>query len=126
MPKFMLKRDEDGNLIPISGVSPNLMMKIKVLPLTLGQSKQYESWGDGVLDWTVEEKCQLLNDHLVEVDGEEFPDDLEPQDFMQNFDAWTADDLILGVAMTSGLHRLYESAEGKELQEALEQMGMTT
>jgi len=102
-----VKRDKDGAVLPVEGATPNLMLPCLVKPLLYGESRNYESFGEALSDWSPEEKYRLLKEHLV------FPDfDAENvEDMENNFDPWTIEDLVQAVFFFSGLGRLFISED---------------
>ena len=112
-----IKRDEDGEVVPVEGATPNLMLPCVVRPLLYGESRNYESFGEALGDWSSEEKFRLLKDHLVfpEFDAESV------EDMENNFDPWTLEDLVQAIFFFSGLGRLYvaeDDEQGNESGEA--------
>ena len=108
--KLRIHRDEHGLIMPIDGVSPMLAIPVKIAPMTYGQSRKYESFGEALEDWSVEDKIAVINTHVVEPEIEIKDED----DFYENFEAWTVLDLLQSVFFYSGMGRLYspEIAEG--------------
>lgn len=112
-----IRRDEAGEVVPVEGVTPNLMMPCVVRPLLYGQARSYESFGEALKDWSTEEKFRILKEQLV------FPefDATDAKDMEDNFDPWTLEDLVQAVFLFSGLGRLYiqdEESEGNADSEA--------
>ncbi len=104
-----LGRDDEGNLKPAVGISPTLAIPVKVLPMTYGQSRNYESFGEALFNWTPEDKLRVINDHILE--PEIHIKNLK--DMEDNFDPWTIEDLVQSVFVYSGMSRLFgESTEG--------------
>lgn len=108
-------RDAEGNIKPIEGVSPTLGIKVKVIPLTYGQSRSYDSFGEAMIDWPTEDKLRLLQECLVEPN--EFKS-VTAEELEADFDAWTIVDLVQAIGLYSGLNRLFsepdEPVVGKE------------
>lgn len=98
-----VKRDESGDVLPVEGATPNLMLPCIIRPMLYGESRNYESFGEALNAWSPEEKFRLLKDHLVfpEFDAESV------RDMEENFDPWTLEDLIQAIFFFSGLGRLY-------------------
>lgn len=111
-----IARDEEGNVKPVEGRSPQLNIKVKVLPITVEQSRRMDNWGLPCLKWTLEDKCQILKENVVE--PEDFGEDLTPEELATEFEAYAVDDIVQAVAMHSGYKRFFENREddeGKEL-----------
>ncbi len=106
-----LKRGADGKLATIEGVSPTMGIDCKILPMTYGQSRQYESFGENVYMWSDEEKLQVLNEHVIEPEL----DIKDVEDMMNEFDPWTIEDLVAAVFLYSGMQRLFDVPEGNEM-----------
>lgn len=106
-----IKRDEDGKIAPVEGTSPQLGYKIKVRPITYGQSKDLDSWGLAIVEWSDEDKLRVLQRNLVEPD--DFTDDLTVEDLRNDFEAFTVEDLVQGVAFMSGYGRFFEDDDGE-------------
>lgn len=109
-----LHRDSEGNLRPIQGISPFLAMDVKVVPLTYGESKSYDSFGKSIYEWSEEDRMRLINEHVVEPEIEiESVDDM-----LNNYDAFVIEDLVHAVIIISGLGRLYDpESEGNVVGE---------
>lgn len=103
-----LRRDEDGELMALDGVSPTLGIKVEVVPLTYGKSRTFKSFGQALNEWTDEEKCQLIREHIRSPNVRDDDGNLSVEDMLENFDAWTIEDLVQAVAVYSGLSRLFE------------------
>jgi len=118
---YRLKRDSDGNLVPIESVTPTLNTTIKCLPITWGQSKLWDSFGEPVTQWTDEDKVSLINENLVdpELNG---GDDLTVELLESNYEAFFIEDLVHGILMASGLSRILRSKgkDGVNIMEELE------
>lgn len=99
-----LHRNEEGDLVPIEGISPMLNMNVKVIPFTYGQSKTYDSFGLSIFEWSEEERMRLINEHVVdpEIDIESV------EDMEENYDAFVIEDLIHAVLIISGMGRFYD------------------
>lgn len=107
--ELRLRRGGDGKLVPVEGVSPTLGIPVKVLPLTYGASRQYESFGENVYLWSDADKMDIINKHVIEPEIE--IKDIE--DMNENFDPWTIEDLVAAVFVYSGMARLFtEQTEG--------------
>lgn len=106
--KLRLDRNKDGNLVPVVGLSPTLGLPVVVIPMTYGQSRSYESFGDNVYNWSAEDKMSVINTHIVE--PEITLENVE--DMLENFDPWTIEDLVASVFIYSGMSRLFETTEG--------------
>lgn len=98
-----LHRDSKGKIRPIEGMSPLLGMPVEILPLTYGESRNLGSFGMAIQDWSIEDKITLINDHIV-VPKVHIEDE---DDLLNNYDAWTVEDLIHAVITLSGLGRFY-------------------
>lgn len=107
-----LKRDEDGVLVPIKGSTPTLSMDIEVIPMTYGQSRNYNSFGEPVMLWSDEDKMAVINNHVI------FPEiEIENvEDMNENFDPWTIEDLVAGVFIYSGMARLFVADPNEEAE----------
>lgn len=117
---FVIRRDKSGEVVPIETASPQLFLKVKLLPLTYGESKRFLSFGEAFDSWSDKEQFELLSEHIVEVNGESF-EDIEFDDFM-DMEAWVVLDLMQAVALHSGLGRIFDSEESKKaLEKALAQ-----
>jgi len=117
-----LARDADGKILPIEGVSPVMGIEVKVLPLTYGASRNYPNFGEPILEWSDEEKAQLLSEQLIEPDLKDETGVLTVEDMMGSYDGWVIEDLVLSVAFYSGLARLHDpDAPGKERAEVSEE-----
>lgn len=107
MPVVSLKlhRDSKGKIRAIEGLSPLLGFPVEVMPLTYGESRNLLSFGKAIFDWSVEDKITLINEHIVspEIHIE------DEEDLLDNYDAWTIEDLIHAVITLSGLGRFYSS-----------------
>lgn len=103
-----LKRGKDGRLLPVVGVTPTLSIPVKILPMTYGESRSYESFGENVYQWSDEDKMTVINAHILE--PEISIEDVE--DMSENFDPWTIEDLVASVFVYSGMARLFEASEG--------------
>lgn len=101
--QLRIHRDEHGLIKPIDGISPMLAIPVKVVPMTYGQSRQYESFGEALEDWTVADKIAVINNHILEPDVNIKDED----DFYENFEAWTILDLLQAIFFYSGMGRLY-------------------
>ena len=108
-----LHRDEDGNLIPVQGISPMLQMDVKVVPFTYGQSKTYDSFGKSIFEWTEEERMRLINEHVVvpEIELDSI------KDMEENYDAFVIEDLVHAVLIISGMGRFYDPDSGNVVGE---------
>jgi len=101
-----LHRNTKGEIRPLAGVSPNLGITVEVKPLTYGESRLYESFGEALFSWSDEDKMNLINNNIITADGKEIKiKDLD--DLYENFDAWTIEDLVQAIFMYSGMGRLY-------------------
>jgi hypothetical protein len=117
-PQLRLRRNPEGEIYHIEGLSPTLGLEVKIRPLTYGESRALETFAKPLLKWSDEDKFTLLKNQLVvpelELEGVE--------DMKDNFDAWTIEDLVQAVAVYSGLARLYgdeeEITEGNQESEA--------
>jgi len=118
--QFRLSRDSDGGVHLIDGVSPTLGITVKIRPLTYGESRAMTTFGKPLLEWSDKDKFYVLSNNLIEPDlGVESVDDM-----LNNFDAWTIEDLVQATAVYSGLARLYTSpadTEGNVEGEATEE-----
>jgi hypothetical protein len=108
-PSLRLKRDKDGNLVPIVGKTPNFGHPIKVLPLTYGEARNYESFGELLTDWTPEDRFKLISTHIVEPKL----DLKDANDLENNFDPFTVEDMFQAVFMYSGIFHLFDE-DGNE------------
>lgn len=107
---FRLRRNPKGEIYHLEGVSPTLGIKVKVRPLTYGESRGMASFAQPLLKWSNADKFFVLTNNLVEPDlGIESIDDM-----LDNFDAWTIEDLVQAVAVYSGLARLYPDSDSTE------------
>jgi len=115
---FRLHRDEKGEVMSIEGITPTLGIPVEVLPLTYGQSRTYQSFGESLFNWTDEEKVRLINEHIVTANETEiFINGVN--DLYENYDAWTIEDFVQAVYLYSGLGRMYEGPpEGNVDREA--------
>jgi len=101
--QFRLSRDSSGGVRPITGVSPTLGIEVLINPVTYGDSRHLTTFGKPLMEWCDEDKLYVLKNNLIEPDlGLESVDDM-----LNNFDAWTIEDLVQAVAVYSGLARLY-------------------
>jgi hypothetical protein len=113
---FRLRRNPKGEIYHLDGVSPTLGIAVKVRPLTYGESRGMASFAQPILKWSNQDKFFALTTNLIEPKLE-----LESiDDMLENFDAWTIEDLVQAVAVYCGLARLYgdDSTEGNEVGEA--------
>ncbi len=118
---FVLKRDEKGEVAPKRVTSPTLLLDVLLKPMSYGVSKQFLSFGSGFDDWSDDDKCKLLSEHIISVNGESFAD--ITVDDMLNMEAWVVTELIQTVALESGLNRLFDTEEVKKaLDKALAQI----
>jgi hypothetical protein len=117
-PHLRLRRNPEGEVYHLDGISPTLGIEVRINPLTYGASRNMETFGQPLLKWSAEDKFYLLTNHLVRPEL-----DLESvEDMEENFDAWTIEDLVQAVAVYSGLARLYEDdTEGNVEGEANEE-----
>lgn len=104
--KLRLKRGDDGELVPVDGITPTLSIPVKVIPMTYGSSRNYESFGENVYSWSNKDKMDVINKHIVE--PEIHIESVE--DMNENFDPWTIEDLVAAVFIYSGMSRLFENA----------------
>lgn len=114
--ELRLRRNPEGEVYHIEGVSPTLGIEVKVKPLSYGESRGLTTFGQPLLRWSNMDKFNLLTNNLIEPElGLEDVDDM-----LENFDAWTIEDLVQAVAVYSGLGRLYVSGptEGNQEGEA--------
>lgn len=109
-----VRRDSDGNLYPLAGLSPTLGIPVEIIPLTYGESRSYDSFGKALSDWTDEEKARLLREHVKEPNIRDDDDEFTVEMMRDDFDAWTIEDLFQAVAVYSGLSRLFEDPAGTE------------
>lgn len=111
-----LERDEDGNLVPKSGVSPRLGIDVKARPITYGQSRNIDGWGNAVVMWSDEDKLKVLKENLIEPDDFDGVEDVD--DLRENFEAFAVEDIVMGIAILSGYGRFFEDDEemGKEIE----------
>ncbi len=118
--QFKVNKDDEGNVLPVEGVSPTLGIEVKVLPLRYGESRQLESFGQPFVNWSSEDKATLLSNNLVEPDlNAEYDDgELTAMRLEEDFEAWFVEDMVQAVGVYSGLKRLFESAEGKAMDQA--------
>ena len=108
-PSLRLKRDKDGNLVPIVGKTPNFNHPVKVLPLTYGEARGYESFGELLTDWTPEDRFELISTHIVEPELNL----KDAKDLEENFDPFTVEDLFQAVFMYSGIFQLFDAETGE-------------
>jgi hypothetical protein len=104
-----VRRDDDGKLFPLVGVSPTLGIEVEIVPLTYGESRSYPSFRKALNEWSDEEKCRLISEHVVKPNVLDKNGELTVEDMLENFDAWTVEDLVQAVAVYSGLSRLFET-----------------
>lgn len=111
-----LRRDEDGNLKPVEGVSPRLGIEVVARPITYGQSRDIEKWGHPIIEWTDEDKAKVLRENLVEPD--EFAD-VTVEELYRDFEAFQVEDIVQAIAFMSGYGRFFEEDEeaGKDPQD---------
>ena len=116
---YRLRRNPKGEVYHIEGVSPTLGIEVRIQPLTYGDSRNMATFGQPLLKWSDDDKFYILKNNLVEPDLE--LQDVE--DMLENFDAWTIEDLVQAVAVYSGLARLYDGdgPEGNADSEAEEE-----
>lgn len=112
--KLRLKRNEDGGLCTVDGISPTLSLPVTLTPMTYGSSRCYDSFGENVYLWSDKDKMDVINKHIVkpEIHIESV------EDMHENFDPWTIEDLVASVFVYSGMSRLFENAtEGNVVDE---------
>lgn len=107
-----ISRDSSGEVEPIEGVSPNLNIQVKVLPITVAQSYELESWGMPSLRWTAEDKARILRENVIE--PSDFGDDLTAEELKNEFEAFAVDDIVQAVAIYSGYKRFFEEPDVEE------------
>lgn len=114
--KFKLKRDKDGSLEAVECQSFTLGLHIKILPLTYGQSRRMESFGQPLSSWSETDVAMILDENLVamkdhgeeewsEVGGVTVAD-------LSDLDAFIVQDIIESVLQYSAFHRLYQREQG--------------
>lgn len=102
---FRLKRDKDGNLEPIEGKTPNFGHPVKVLPLTYGEARGLDSFGEDLSSWSLEDRFYIVSEHIVEPEiGAK-----DPIDMADNYDPFTIEDFFQAVFLYSGIFRLFEA-----------------
>lgn len=118
--ELRLKRDDEGNLMPIDGVSPTLGLEVKILPMTYGAARRLDSFGKTLDEYTDEDRFTVITEHVLEPDLKLKSVD----DMVNNFDPFTLDDLFQCVFLYSGIFRLYKRGEeeGNEVREVLESL----
>lgn len=116
--KLKVRRDEDGNVIPNTGVTPVLGLRVVCLPLTYGDSLNYDSFGKSVMKWSNEEKARLLTKNCLEVEGEEIGEVKAEE--IDDFEAFALSEILNMILTQSALNRLYQESEKKGNEEAPE------
>ena len=107
-----LLRDSKGEIRPIGGISPTLAIDVEVIPITYGQSRNLESFGEALYEWSDEDKLLVLQNHLKSPEL----DIRDVEDMHENFDGWVIEDLVQAVFFYSGMGRLYGLGEDEEAE----------
>lgn len=95
---LVIRRDEDGRVIPLEVEVSGVGLMIRFRPLTLGAVLTFKEPGKPVVDWPLDDKVRLLREHVIEPDLSK----LTAQEVRERWDHWTFDRLCSTVAMYSG------------------------
>lgn len=108
---FLITRDESGNPKPVEGVTPQLGMPIKVIPLMYGQTHEYPAFVEGIFNWPLSDQARVIREQVVECNGITF-DDLDEAS-LNGMEAWAVQDMLQAIALYSGFSHLFV-AEAKK------------
>lgn len=114
--KFKLKRNSDGRLEEVECQSFTLGLYIKILPLTYGQSRRMESFGQPLPKWTATDIAMILDENLVAMKDHLEEDWVEvggvTVNDLSDLDAFMVQDIVESVLQYSAFHRLYQRDSG--------------
>lgn len=116
-----LERDDDGNLKPIEGVTPRLGIEIVARPISFGQSRKIDNWGEAIIHWSDEDKAMVLRENVVE------PDDFDGvtvEELYEDFEAFTVEDVVQAVAFLSGYGRFFEDIDEEGMGKVQEEINL--
>lgn len=104
-------RNADGEVEPVEVPLVRMSASMLMRPATIGSlHKVKEHLSKPTVEWPIEAKVQLLNDHVVDPDLS----DLTVERAERSWDSWTLDEMVDAVALYSGPLRRQLRGEKKE------------
>jgi hypothetical protein len=117
---FLVQRDDDDNLQPITQQLPGVEEHIRVVPMTMGDLNAYGSSGGQLnpAELGADEIATLLNEHWYDLRTSER--ELTPEDVHQDMIGFGRDALVTAILRASG----YDLQQGLNMEqlEMLEQV----
>lgn len=102
MDEIKIKRDENGNIVPLRGESmTGKPMIYKPLPVG-AMNRMIPVQADEAADLSNDTIAEILRDWVIKP---EFPDDLDKEQLEKNFDRHKVNDYVTGVLLGSGMTR---------------------
>lgn len=103
-----VRRDPDGNLMPIATQVVGLDGEIEVLPSTVGSLKGLRALDRPTNEWPVDDKIRYVREHVVN------PRlcDMTPDEILDNITLWDLD-MIVTAAVNAGGPQRREREAGK-------------
>lgn len=104
---LVIARDDDGNRIPLIATLLRSGRAIMILPVTYGESLQFESREKETHDWSLKDKLMLLRNNVVKPDLSE----LTMEQMTNDFDGMLVDEIVEAVLLYSGILRHVAEAQ---------------
>ncbi len=99
---LFVRRNQDGDLIPISVAVPAFGGKaIMILPTTIGSLKGITNPELDCVEWTLEDKVRYVTSHVVDPDLRE----LTMEDIERDVTLWDLDMLLIAAVQAGGPQR---------------------
>lgn len=124
-PEFRFRRSGEDDREVVNGITQALSIDVRVRPLSYGEYRSYDGFGQPVMQWSSADQARLLREHLVEPDlSEELEDGerLDGRTLEEEFEAFEIVDLIQAVVTYSGLHRFFRGNGSGKARDLLREL----